>query len=164
MSNICLRNMTKELCRAYHQQFAFDPDLFMDMSRFTEYRYTQEHADAHWQRQRDLNRVHLAILRRDKIIGEIVIKNIDREKKCCTFGIHLTNDTVKNKGYGTKAEILMLQYAFHEMGMNTVYADAILKNTRSQHVLTKVGFLETHADDKFRYYRCEKATWASPTI
>ena len=40
--------------------------------------------------------------------------------------------------------------------MVAVNADAALKNTRSQHVLKKVGFRYTHEDDTFKYYRCEK--------
>ena len=71
------------------------------------------------------------------------------------MGIHLQNDAVKEKGYGTQAERLILQYAFNELGMVAVNADAVLKNTRSQHVLEKVGFCYTHEDDTFKYYRCE---------
>ena len=71
------------------------------------------------------------------------------------MGIHLQNDSVKEKGYGTQAERLVLQYAFEELGMVAVNADAALKNTRSQHVLEKVGFRYTHEDDTFKYYRCE---------
>lgn len=162
--NIRLCKMTRELCQAYHQQFTYDPDLFPDMARFTTYVYSPEHADAHWQRQYDLNRVHLAIVIDDTVIGEIVLKNIDREKKCCTLGIHMVNDSVKNKGYGTRAEILTLQYAFGELEMDTVYADAILKNARSQHVLKKVGFIETHQDETFHYYRCDKVSWKAPNL
>ena len=40
--------------------------------------------------------------------------------------------------------------------MVAVNADAALKNTRSQHVLEKVGFQYTHEDDTFKYYRCER--------
>ena len=72
------------------------------------------------------------------------------------MGIHLQNDAVKGKGYGTQAERLILQYAFEELGMVAVNADAALKNTRSQHVLEKVGFRYTHEDDTFKYYRCER--------
>lgn len=159
MSNICLRKMTKALCRAYHEQFEFDPDIFMDMSQFRHYTYSDQHADAHWQRQIDLQREHLAILLNDQIIGEIVLKNIDRTQSCCTLGIHLVNDTVKNRGYGTRAEVLALEYAFETMHLETVYADAILKNIRSQHVLNKVGFHEIRRDDAFIYYVCEKSGW-----
>ena len=72
------------------------------------------------------------------------------------MGIHLRDDSVKEKGYGTQAESLILQYAFEELEMVAVNADAALKNTRSQHVLEKVGFRYICEDDTFKYYRCEK--------
>ena len=72
------------------------------------------------------------------------------------MGIHLRDDSVKEKGYGTLAERLILQYAFEELEMIAVNADAVLKNTRSQHVLEKVGFQYVREDDVFKYYRCEK--------
>lgn len=155
--NIHLTLMTKELCRRYHKGFQYDPDMFTDGSHIPTYNYSAEHSDAHWQRQRDLNRVHLAVMLGDKPIGDLVLKNIDSIKKCCILGIHLQNDSCKNLGYGTEAEILALEYAFTKMGMDTVYADALLKNTRSRHVLEKVGFHETHRDAIFAYYICEKS-------
>ena len=42
------------------------------------------------------------------------------------------------------------------MQMDTVYADAIKKDQRSQHVLEKVGYRMTHLDDEFIYYRCDR--------
>ena len=160
--NICLFAMTKELCRRFFENFAYDPDMFTDLSRFKPYSYSPEQADAHWQRQRDLNRVHLAVLLDEEPIGEIVLKNIDRSKRCCTMGIHLQNDSCKNQGYGTEAELQALEYAFIDMGLNTVYADALILNRRSQHVLKKVGFQETHRDKTFVYYICEKQSWRRP--
>lgn len=162
--NICLCKMTKDLCRRYHEGFTYDPDLFMDMSRFKTYVYSDSHADAQFHRQQDLKRVHLAVMLDQEVIGEIVLKNIDIKAKHCTLGIHMKNDHFKNKGYGTQAEILALEYAFNEMGMETVFADAILKNARSQHVLKKVGFVETHQDDAFYYYRCDKTNWNPPRL
>ena len=73
----------------------------------------------------------------------------------------LFNDNVKNKGYGTQSEILAIQYAFKDLKLDTVYADAIHKNTRSQRVLSKVGFCETHRDHTFIYYRCDRSCWAA---
>ena len=49
-----------------------------------------------------------------------------------TFSIRMKNDGVKNHGYGTKAEILALDYAFHTLELKTVFADAIHKNKRTQ--------------------------------
>ena len=86
--------------------------------------------------------MHLAIMHGIVPVGEVILKNIDPNQRCCTLGIHLRNDSAKNKGYGTAAEILALQYAFHKLQCETVYEDAIHKNLRSQHVLEKVGFVK----------------------
>lgn len=162
--NIRLTEMTKELAREYYQHFELDPDLFEDMSKFGPYQYSIEKCDETVARYQRLGRVFLAILLDDRPIGEIVLKNIDHENKCCTMGIHLQNDSVKNRGYGTQAEILAIEYAFYNLGFKTVYADAIHKNKRSQHVLQKVGFQQTHQDDRFIYYRCDRQSWSRPKL
>lgn len=92
----------------------------------------------------------------EKPIGELQLKQINREKAECTLSIHMQNDTVKEKGYGTQAERLAVKYAFDELGMVAVNADTIRKNTRSQHVLEKVGFHFIEEDGTFKYYRIER--------
>ena len=84
--------------------------------------------------------------------------------RSCVMSIHLQNDSVKNRGFGTQAEVLALQYAFHEMKMETVCADAIKKNQRSWHVLEKVGFRITHQDDGFVYSRYDRDSWTPPIL
>ena len=157
--NIRLCEMSRFLNRTYFRKFVYDPDVFEDMSKFRPYRYNRSCCDAYWQRQRDLDRVHLAVMRGFVPIGEVILKNIDRDQQCCTLGIHLRNDSVKNKGYGTAAEILALDYAFEKLQCEAVYADSIRKNSRSQHVLEKVGFRKINQDERFVYYKCEKALW-----
>ncbi|MDE6934999.1 MAG: GNAT family N-acetyltransferase [Oscillospiraceae bacterium] len=48
---------------------------------------------------------------------------------------------------------MILQYAFDVLGMAAVNADTVIKNTRSQHVLEKVGFQYIGEADGFEYYR-----------
>ena len=90
------------------------------------------------------------------MIGDVGLKHIDHAQKTCELTIHLTDDTVKNRGFGTQAERLMLDYAFDRLGMQTVLADATLKNTRSQHVLESIGFRFLREDETFRYYSIGK--------
>lgn len=78
------------------------------------------------------------------------------QDKECTLSIHMQNDTAKGKGYGTEAEKLAIKYAFEELGMKAVNADTVLKNTRSQHVMEKVGFKFIKEDGDFRYYKIER--------
>ena len=157
--NIRLCEMTKELARIYYKDFVMDPDLFMDMTQFRPYVYSIEKCDETVERHRRSGRIYLAVMLSDRPIGEIILKNIDRDHSSCVLSIHLQNDQVKNKGYGTQAEMLAIQYAFDELKLKTVFADAIHKNKRSQRVLTKAGFRETHRDDTFIYYRCDQDYW-----
>ena len=155
--NIYLCIMTKKLNRRLFQDFTNDPDICSDMNRFSKYIYCEADVDARWERQKKLNRIHLAIMLGQEPIGEIILKDLDAEKG--TLSIHMKNDVFKNHGYGTRAEFLALDYAFYTLGLQTVFADVIHKNRRSQHVLEKVRFQETHSDEQFVYYRCDKETW-----
>lgn len=47
-------------------------------------------------------------------IGEVQLKEINHEQNECTLSIHMQNDEVKGKGYGTEAERLAIQYAFED--------------------------------------------------
>jgi RimJ/RimL family protein N-acetyltransferase len=79
--------------------------------------------------------------------------------KTGNLAIHLVNDSVKGKGYGSEAEGLIINYAFDQIGLNTVYADTVLRNKRSQHVLEKLGFKYVYEDEVFKYYELKKDNW-----
>ena len=151
--------MMKSLLRQFSQDFAYDPDAFSDMGEFSEYTYREVDVDARWGRQRQHGRIHLAVMLEQEPIGEVILMDIDAEKRCCILSIHMKNDSVKNRGYGTRAEILALECAFGTLEMETVFADAIYKNKRSQHVLEKIGFQKAHSDEQCVYYRCDKEVW-----
>lgn len=87
--NIRLCEMTKELARQYYKGFEMDPDLFMDIEKFRPYVYSAEKCDETVARYQRMGRVFLAIMRNDEPIGEVILKNIDKDQKYCTLGIHL---------------------------------------------------------------------------
>lgn len=148
---VSLKPMTRQMCHQFYQNFQNDPAI----GHYYEYVYTPEKADRYYDANSTADRRLLAIMVGEQIVGECKLKNIDPEKRECSMGIHLQNDAVKGKGYGTQAERLILQYAFEELGMVAVRADAVHRNTRSQHVLEKVGFCYTHEDETFKYYICQ---------
>ena len=156
MEEISLRVMTRELCHELFKGWENDPDIYMDMALFTAYRYDKEAVDRYFDARQNPSRVLLAIMKDGVPIGEIQLKQIDRERKECTLSIHMQNDSVKNHGYGTCAERLAVQYALDVLGMAAVNADAVLKNKRSQHVLEKVGFRYIGEENGFRYYRYQR--------
>lgn len=157
---IRLHPMDRKLLHEYYQGFVMDTDIFMDMRRYREYSYAPEKVDAYFDRLRSQkDRVDFLIMLDEKPIGEIALKHINETEKQCELSIHLQNDSVKNKGYGTQAERLILEYAFQTLGMTAVIADSVLKNERSRHTLEKVGFQETGRDDTFVYYRITQSDW-----
>lgn len=148
-----LKKMTRALCHELYRDWCNDASIYMDMSLFKPYAYDKASVDRYFDSKNEPSRIVFAIMLEGKPIGELQLKGIDRKKAECTLSIHLQNDAVKGKGYGTQALRLAVKYAFDELGMVAVNADAVLKNTRSQHVLEKVGFQFTGEDEIFKYYR-----------
>lgn len=154
MKEIVLCIMTRELCHELFKSWENDPAIYNNMDSFTPYHYDKDAVNRYFDSKQDSSRVLFAIMKDGKPIGELHLKQIDMERKECTLSIHMQNDTVKGQGYGTCAERLALKYAFEVLGMTAVNADTVIKNTRSQHVLEKVGFQYIGEKNGFRYYRC----------
>lgn len=155
MTEIALKPMTRELFHTLYRGFENDPDIYMDMQYYTQYVYNSEKVDERFDSLQTPERVVFAVMLDEAPIGEVQLKRINRERNDCTLSIHLQNDAVKNRGFGTQAERLAVRYAFDVLKLDAVNADAVLKNTRSQHVLEKAGFTFTREDEMFRYYRIE---------
>ncbi len=151
-----LKKLTRELCHELYKDWSNDASIYMDMSLFKPYSYDVASVDRYFDSKNEPSRIMFAIMLDGKPIGELQLKQINQEKAECTLSIHMQNDTVKEKGYGTQAERLAVKYAFDELGMVAVNADTIVKNTRSQHVLEKVGFHFIGEDGTFKYYRIER--------
>jgi RimJ/RimL family protein N-acetyltransferase len=152
---ITLKPMTREMYHRYLKEYESRPELYLDPSKCVPYVYDRETVDRYVQRQIDLGRIPLAILCGDEIVGEIVIKSIEPHKSA-TFGIALKKQSYKDQGIGTQAERLLIRYVFDELDIPTLYADTIHSNTRSQHILEKLGFRFIRTDENFRYYRLDR--------
>ena len=150
-----LTPMTPEMYHEYCKEYENDPDLYLDPAKFVPYEYSEEKVERYLQRLRDLKRISLAIMLGDEIAGEIVLKNIEPRRQA-TMGLTLKNAGYKDRGIGTQAERLAVQYVFHELDIPVLYADTIRTNTRSQHVLEKVGFRFLREDEDFKYYEIRR--------
>ena len=127
---------------------------------FKEYIYDPDKIDAFYdKRKSEKNSIAFAILLDSAVIGEIGLRHINEDSRQCELSIHLQNDAVKNKGYGTKAELLAVQYAFENLNMEYVTADILIKNKRSQHVAEKIGFVLLGEEDGFKKYRLNRKDW-----
>lgn len=154
-SEVALLPMTPEMYHTFFREYQNDLDLYMDKGAYEPYVYEEEKVNRYIQRQIDLNRKTFAIMAGGEIVGELIIKNIV-ERQCATLGLAMKNARYKDKGYGTKAELLAIRYVFNTLDIPTLFADALLSNKRSQHVLEKVGFRLIKEEGNFRFYRIDR--------
>ncbi len=150
--------MTAERYHAFFTDYENDPDVFPEGQPYVSYTYSEENVERYILRQKNRKRIPLAILYGDEIVGEILIKKIEAHT-CATLGITLKNAAYKDRGIGTQAEKLAIRFVFHELDIPILYADTIQTNTRSQHVLEKLGFVLIGEDPDFKYYRIDRASF-----
>lgn len=143
-----LQDFTLAMCHDFWRKYVADPDM-MDH----EYKYDPAWVDRYYQDKvcSDTRRV-FAVCVDGEVAGEVMLKHIDPKKGCAALSIHFADDSYKNRGHGTAAERYMVDYGFCELGLRRIYADCVHRNTRSQHVLEKVGFRLVREDYAFKYY------------
>lgn len=156
-SKVAIKPMTREMYHVFFREYQNDPTLYLDPADYVSYVYTEETVDRYIQRQIDRNRLPFAIMVGDEIVGELKFYDI-KPGESVFMGIAMKNDTCKGKGYGTQAERIAIDYCFHTLDIPVLYADSVLTNTRSQHVLEKVGFAFLREDAQRRYYVCRRET------
>ena len=152
---VTLAPMTPDMYHRYFREYESDPDLCADRDKYVPFTYSREWVDRYIQRQIDLKRISLAVMCGGEVVGEIVLKDIAARRRA-TLSVSLKNDRYKNRGIGTRAEKLAVEYVFGTLDIPTLYADALRTNARSQRVLEKAGFVLTHEDRDFRYYRIDR--------
>lgn len=152
---ITLTPMTARMYHTFFRDYQNDADLYLDKSEFREYTYNRETVDAYIQRQIALKRLPFAIMYGDEMVGELRFYDI-KPHESAALGITMKSSQYKDRGFGTQAERLAIDYAFHKLDIPVLYADAVLTNTRSQHVLEKVGFRLISQDARRKYYRISR--------
>jgi RimJ/RimL family protein N-acetyltransferase len=110
----------------------------------THARFTREDSDR-WYRSRpdQVDRLDLAVARRDddRLVGEVVLHELDRDNRSCGFRISLLGPEVFGRGYGTEATRLLLDHAFGTVGLHRVELEVYDHNPRALHVYRRLGFV-----------------------
>lgn len=87
--------------------------------------------------------VYLAIClkKSDVMIGYIAFSGIDHRNGCAEFsGIVIGDKDQRGHGYAKQATLLLLEYAFHELRLQTVWGAWLDDNQVSQSIFRKMGF------------------------
>lgn len=76
------------------------------------------------------------------LIGTMALKNTENlPSRSATFGIMIGDPACLDRGYGTEASILLLDYAFAVLGYHKINLDLFEYNARALAMYEKLGFV-----------------------
>lgn len=78
----------------------------------------------------------------DKLIGTVALEQINHIRRIATLGIFIGDKESRNKGYGTEAIKLLLDYGFNYLNLNNIKLDLLAFNERALACYKKCGFKE----------------------
>ena len=78
-----------------------------------------------------------------KIVGHMLLKLIDEEKKVVRFGCIIVDASKRGKGYGTKMLNSAIEYAFKTLNANEITIGVFEDNVPARKCYEKLGFSNT---------------------
>ena len=88
-------------------------------------------------------------------IGLIDLFDFDPKNHRAGLGVIVLAEADRNKGIGTEAISLVMDYAFSVLELHQVYANVMAGNRASIHLFTKLGFAEVGTKKHWIYYNGE---------
>ncbi|MFW9819257.1 MAG: GNAT family N-acetyltransferase [Candidatus Thorarchaeota archaeon] len=87
----------------------------------------------------------------EKLIGNCGIHNIDWKNRVAEVGIVIGEKEFQNKGLGTEAMQLLLEYAFNTVNLHRIELYTYAFNQRALKSYSKVGFVEEGRKRQFMW-------------
>ena len=78
----------------------------------------------------------------DKLIGTVGLHNMNLINRCATLGIFIGEESGRDKGVGTEAIKMILEYGFKYLNLNNIKLDVLGFNERAIACYKKCGFKE----------------------
>lgn len=100
-----------------------------------EKKYFEEHLG-------DVASFTIVTLEDDRPIGAIAIEDINSTRRCGTLGIFIGDKESRNKGYGSEAIKLLLDYGFNYLNLHSIKLNVFDFNKRAIACYKKCGFKE----------------------
>jgi len=145
--------LEREDSKRIWNEFEYD---FEQMTEPLNIGHSIEKADAWFDEMQKLQgnvHVRLGIFLPDgTVIGDVALQDIDWKNRSCTIGYGLTKLEYRRKGYGTDATKTMIEYGFHNMGLERISSETLEHNIGAQRVLEKCGFTLEGRERKQRYF------------
>lgn len=99
------------------------------------------------------DRLDLAVIDRanDRCVGEVVLNEWSPDDRCCNFRILIGPDG-RNRGIGSEATRLTIDYAFANSTLHRIGLDVFAFNPRARRTYEKAGFIhEGRRREAFRF-------------
>ena len=107
------------------------------------YVFTLQNEIDYFANPKDDERVFFIVRKEDdKLIGNVGLHKIDGINRRATIGIFIGKKDSRNKGYGTEAIKLILEYGFKYLNLNNIDLDVMEFNPRAIACYKKCGFKE----------------------
>jgi len=139
---IYLSVLERKDCKELWESFEYD---FENPSEPLNIGHSVEKADDWFneiQKLQGNKNVRLGIFLNDgTVIGDVALQDIDCQNRSCTIGLGLHKIENRNKGYGTEAVKLMLDYGFNHLGIERISANTLEINNFARKSLEKLGFV-----------------------
>ena len=84
----------------------------------------------------------IVTINENKMIGTVSLESINHINRCATLGIFIGDKEFRNKGYGTEAIKLILEYGFKYLNLKNIKLDLMEFNERALKCYKKCGFKE----------------------
>ena len=84
----------------------------------------------------------IVTINENKMIGTVSLESINHINRCATLGIFIGDKEFRNKGYGTEAIKLILEYGFKYLNLKNIKLDLMEFNERALNCYKKCGFKE----------------------
>lgn len=85
-------------------------------------------------------RLAICLVENKKHIGYIYLSNIDYHNQSCSINILIGDRSELRKGFAKEASIIILHYAFMELGMKRMKAQIVAFNDHSKKLWEGLGF------------------------
>lgn len=141
---VALEIIKKEDAEEYYIAGFKTPDKQVDYYTGTKSSFTEDQILSYINRiVDDETRYDFKIVNKsDKIIGEVVLNNIDTDSKSSNLRIALFSSAIFGKGLGSEAINLALNFAFKLLMLHRVELEVYSFNTRGYKAYIKAGFIE----------------------
>jgi len=76
----------------------------------------------------------------ESAIGHVLLTEISSVHRSCSLSIRIGSEVNRNKGLGTEAMALLLEYAWRDLGLNRIQLTVRTDNERAKRSYQKSGF------------------------